>query len=62
MKNIYNTAQIHFIRRWVIQLFSSWINRQDCNYLKELFEKLQDIEDLMNIIAQEIARQAKRDE
>lgn len=41
------------------QLFSSFIKRQSCNCLEEIFEKLQEIEDSIEIIAREIARQIK---
>ena len=62
MQNRYNTAQSRSFRRWVRQCFFSRTDRRDCNYLKEILEKLQDIEDLIDIIAREIARQAKRGE
>jgi hypothetical protein len=60
MKNIYNTAQSCSFRRWISQLFFSWNKREHRNYLGEIFEKLQDIEDSIDIIAREIARQARR--
>jgi predicted DNA-binding protein len=59
MKKIYNAAQNRSFRRWVRQLFSSWMNRQKRNYLEEILEKLQDMEDSIEIIAREIARQIK---
>jgi len=57
MKNIYNAAPNRSFRRWVKQVFSSFIKRQ--NYLEKIFEKLKDIEDSIEIIAREIARQIK---
>ena len=62
MKNIYNTAQKQSFRRWVSQLFTGWAKRQHRNYLEEIFEMLQDIKDSIDIIAREIARQAKQGE
>jgi hypothetical protein len=63
MKKIYNTAQKRFLRGWVKQLFSSWIKRQNYNYEKDfetVIEKLQDIEESIEIIAREIYRQSKK--
>ncbi len=40
-------------------MFSGWAKCQYRDYLEEIFEKLQDIEDSIDIIAREIARQAK---
>jgi uncharacterized protein YaaN involved in tellurite resistance len=62
MKKIYNTAQNGSFRRWVKQMFASLLKRQDHDYLKEIFEKLQDIEDSIEIIARQIARQIKSGE
>jgi hypothetical protein len=57
MKKIYNTGQRRLFRRWVRQLFSSWMKRQNC--LEKILERLQDIEDQVEIIAREIAKQIK---
>jgi len=50
-------------RRWVKQRFSSWLKRQNGERVEE-FEKifgiLKEIEDSIEIIAREIARQTKR--
>lgn len=60
MKKAHNTAQKSSSRRWVKQVFASFIKRQDRNYLKEILQKLQDLDESIDIIAREIARQAKR--
>jgi hypothetical protein len=71
MKKIYNAAkrkkhgipQNGYFRRLVRHLFLSWIKRQNSNYLDEIEKivgKLGDIEESIEIIAREIARQAKR--
>ena len=49
------------VRRSVKQLFSGLIKQQKGNYLEEIFEKLQDIEDTIEIIAREIAQKIKTD-
>jgi hypothetical protein len=52
-----------FFRRWAKKLFSSWSKCQCLDYSSEfqkVLEKLQDIEDTIEIIAREIARQAMR--
>jgi hypothetical protein len=63
MKKIYNkTKQHHFVRRFVGQLFSSLIKRQNCNCLVEIqkvIEILRGIEDSIEIIARQVARWAK---
>lgn len=55
-----NTAQNRSFRRWVRQVFDSFTKHQNRDYLEAIFEKLQDMEDTIEIIAREIARQAKR--
>lgn len=58
-------AQDGYFRRFVRQLFSSWMKRQSGNYRKEIekiAEKLQDIESSIEIIARQMARQEKREE
>jgi len=60
MKKINNTAQKRSFRRLVRQSFSSLLKRQNCNCQEQMFEKLQNIQDLIEIIAREIARQVKR--
>jgi RNase P protein component len=61
MKNKTNAAQRNrSFRRLVRQWFSSLLKRQNGDYLKKfekVMEKLQDIEDSIEIIAREIARQ-----
>ena len=63
MKNTYNEApQKRSFRRLVRQWFSSLLKRQNGDYQKEfeeVMEKLQDIEDLIEIIAWQVARWAK---
>jgi hypothetical protein len=65
MKNTHNkTKQNRSFRRFVRQLFSSLIKRQNCNCLEEIqkvIEMLREIEDLVEIIARQIARQIKPD-
>ena len=71
MKTIKNVAkqntsivsQQRSFRRFVKQMFASLFKRQTCNHQAEfqkVLEKLQGIEDLIDIIAREIARQAKQ--
>lgn len=60
MTKIKNAAQNRSFRRWVRQVFTGFIKRQDRNYLEEIFEKLQDLKESIDIMAREIARQAKR--
>ena len=46
-------------------MFASFIKHQGCGYQKDfqaVMEKLQDIDDSIEIIAREMARQAKRGE
>jgi hypothetical protein len=63
MKKTHNKAKQHrFFRRFVRQLFSSLIKRQNCNCLEEIqkvIEMLREIEDSIEIIARQIARQIK---
>ena len=52
-------------RRFVRKMFASFIKHQGCGYQKDfqaVMEKLQDIDDSIEIIAREMARQAKRGE
>jgi hypothetical protein len=60
MKNINNTEEKCSFSSSVRKLLSGWFKHQNCNYLKEIFEKLQDIDDKIEIIAREVARQAKQ--
>lgn len=62
MKNTYNTAHRRALRRWVRQLLVSWIKRQNCECQEEMqkvIEKLESLEESIEIIAREIARWAK---
>lgn len=64
-EKIYNTAQKRSVRRFIKQLFSSFIKRRsfDCKAeIKNIIEMLRGIEVSLDIIAREIARQAKRGE
>jgi len=60
MTKIKNTAENRSFRRWVKQVFASFIKRQNCDYLEAIFEKLQHMDESIDIIAREVARQAKR--
>ena len=64
MKNITNKAQRnHSFRRLVRQWFSSLLKHQNGDYqenFERVMEKLQDIEDTIEIIAREIARQLEK--
>ena len=54
-----------YYRRLFKQLFFGWIKRQDCNCEDgngKILEKLQSIEDSIEIIAREMARKARRDD
>jgi hypothetical protein len=66
MKNIHNAAQQNrSFRRLVGQWFPSLLKRPNGDYQREfekVMEKLQDIEDLIEIIARQIARQMKSGE
>jgi hypothetical protein len=66
MKKIYNKAkQNRSFRRFVGQLFSSLNKRQNCNCLGEIqkvIDMLLEIEDSIEIIARQIARQIKSGE
>ena len=56
-------SQHRFFRRFVRKMFARLIKRQslDCqDGLQNILEKLQDIGDSIEIMAREIARQAKR--
>ena len=64
MKNTTNATQRNrSFRRLVRQWFSSLLKRQNGDYQKEferVMEKLQDIEDMIEIIAREIHRQLEK--
>jgi len=62
MEKIYNATPNRSFRKWIKQLFLSWNKRPNQNYLEEIFEKLQEIEDSIEILARQIARQVKRGE
>ncbi len=65
MKNTYNAAQKRSVRRFIRKLFSSWVKRQNSNCQEEIakiVDLLRDIEESIDIIVREIARQAKRGE
>jgi hypothetical protein len=66
MKKINNRVKQHrFVRRFIKQLFSGFIKRQNRNYKagnEKIVEMLQDIQDSIEIMAREMARQAKRGE
>jgi len=60
MKKIKKAAkQRRSFRRFIRQLFSSFIKRQNCNCqegIEKIIGKLQDTEDSIEIIARQIAR------
>lgn len=60
MKNEHNKAQKRSFRRWVRQVFASFIKRKDYKYLREILQKLRDLDESIDIIAREIARQGKQ--
>jgi hypothetical protein len=71
MKDIGNASKTNFpggaqsrsIRRFIRQLFSSWIKRQNCNCVEEMEKiigRLQKIEESIEIIAREVAGHAAR--
>ena len=61
MKNINNTAQGNrSFRRLVRQWFCCLLKCQNADYQEQIMEKLQDIEDSIEIIAREIARQLEK--
>lgn len=63
--NIPRVLENRSFRRWVKRLFASRIKSQqvDClGKLQNILRKLQDLEDLIDIVAREIQRQAKRRE
>jgi hypothetical protein len=66
MENTHNkTKQNRSFRRLVRQFFTSWTKRQNCNCLDEIqkvIEMLREIEDSIEIIARQIARQARQGE
>lgn len=60
-----SVKQHRFFRRFMRQLFSSLIKRQSCHHqveMQKVIALLQDIDDSIEIIAREIARQLKADE
>jgi hypothetical protein len=63
MKKIYNQAKPHrSFRRFVSKLFAGFINQQcSAEFEASVLQKLQDIEDMIEIMAREMARQALRD-
>lgn len=62
MTKTYSTAQKRLFRRWVKQMFSSFIKRQDFNCQEKIVKviaMLHEIEESIDMIAREIARRAK---
>jgi len=66
MKKINNNVKQHrSVRRFIKQLFSSFIKRQNRNYQADnakIIEMLRDIQDSIEIIARQIARRVKSSE
>ena len=63
MKKIYNTAQKRSVRRWFKQMLDTFIKHINCNCqseIKKLSEAHQELVELVDVIAREVARQAKR--
>ena len=60
MKNINTVAKPHrYFRRWVKRLLTSLINQPICDHkedFQKLLDKMQDIEEEIEIIARQIAR------
>jgi hypothetical protein len=64
MKKLYNKAEHRPFRRYVKKLFASFIKCQNCNCSREIeraIEMLLDVQESVEIIAREIARQLKAD-
>jgi hypothetical protein len=54
-------AQSHrSFRRFARKLFASLLKLQDQMYQKDIMQELQDIKEMLEIMAREMARQAKR--
>jgi len=53
-----NSSEERSLRRWITQLFTSLIKRQNSE-IEEVLDKLQGIEESIEIIAREIARRIK---
>jgi hypothetical protein len=66
MKKIYNKAKPHqSFRRYVKELFRNFIKHQNCGCSREIeraIEVLLDVQESVEIIAREIARQLKANE
>lgn len=63
MKKIYNTAQKRSVRRWFKQMLDTFIKHINCTCQSEivkLSEAHQELVELVDVIAREVARQAKR--
>ena len=63
MKKIYNTAQKRSVRRWFKQVFSRFIKHINCtcqSEIEKLSEAHQELVEMVDVIAREVARQAKR--
>jgi len=54
-----NRNSLRSFRRWIKQLFTSALKRQNSE-MEEVLEMLQDIQGSIEIIAREVARQIKR--
>lgn len=64
MKNTHKAAQRRSFRRWVRRLITSWLKRhtRDCREdTQKILEKLDDLEETIEIIAREIARWSQPD-
>lgn len=59
MKKTNPSVQTRSVRRWFRRVFDSIINCECCNYAVENRERLLKLEDLVDTIAREVARQAK---
>ncbi len=59
MKKTNPSVQTRSVRRWFRRVFDSIVNCEFCNYAVENRERLLKLEDLVDTIAREVARQAK---
>jgi len=61
--DISRTAQNRSLRRWVKQVFSSFIKRQNCNCaegIEKVLEKIGELQELIEIMAREMHRQGEQ--
>jgi hypothetical protein len=65
MKKLQKTKRDGYCRRLIKQLFFNWIKNQSCDCeegIGKILEKLQDLENSIELIAGEMARKARRND